>query len=277
MDAFELLKGWPGWANANAEKVLSSPAWRMNAEFDGIPATVVRAAEPLADALWVEIALDDEPHALGLGAATDFHDLDRLWARRADLPREVLLALVERECGKVFQTVENVFRRRLEVRGIAAAGDGATAFEIRTEVGVHAFALDLTPSLLQTLGQLRNLDTDHPSVRAMSRPAEVEYAAPTLAEEEVAALAPGDCLVIEDAAAVWRVAGDAAPDAIRIVDAAAGELTFEQLVEGSRPPLPEAAAPVLVRGAAALAELEFCRVGVARAARVRSVSNEQEG
>ena len=271
MDAVELLRRWPGWANANAGKILSSPAWRMPVECDGRPAVIRRRAAEGVDFLWIEVAFEGEPHRIGIADSPAFGDLHLLWAKRGGLPPEIVLALIERECGALLQTVEDVFRRGLEIGGIAEGpGNGpSTAFAVEPE-GTEpvAFAIDLSPTLTMELGKIDYIDTDHPSVTGMTLAAEAEFAEIRLTAAEIAVLAPGDALLLgETDAARWRTALDAAdPSLCRAVDAAKGELSFAMLVSGTLPPVPPPGEGMrLVRGDSVLASGAAGRVGTARA------------
>ena len=266
MDAFELLKDWPGWSRANAGKILSSPAWRMELDYDGAPAVLRRREDRLENLVWLDVAFDDESVRLGIADSESFPDLHRLWAKREGLPREVLLALVERECGALFQALEDALRKGLSVTGLAEApADDAKAesFTLERPDGdgsVADFTLGLTPALLMPLGQLRFLDTDHPAVRGLEREAEAEYAEVALEGDEAARLAAGDYVLLpQEAAATWRT-GRAASGAYRLVGAATGTVTFGQIVDDDLPPVPPPEDLRLVKGTEVVAEGRFAQL-----------------
>ena len=111
MDALELLKTWPGWANAGAETVLASPAWRLSVRFGEETGVLRLGVEALSDTIDLDITLDGEPHVLSLADSSLYPDLHVLWGTRAGLPPEILLALVEKECGDLFFMLEKSTRR----------------------------------------------------------------------------------------------------------------------------------------------------------------------
>lgn len=283
MDAFELLKGWPGWANANAKRVLDSPAWRMTVEYDGENTEVTCTTDVIPDPLWLEVSFDDERHLLGVADSEEFPELHRVWSRRALLPAEILLALAERECGALFQMLENATGRSFALKGVAdeSAADRA---KVRTfQVGARdaetprgRFALELSPALNLSFGQLKYLDTDHPSVREMTIAADIEYARFELAADELKSLAPGDFLLCEaEPAAKWRY-GSEPVSGVRAVDAHPGQLTFGQLADDALPPAP---APEQLRidiDGEAFAEGVFDRVVGQPAIRIVKVKGRED-
>ena len=266
-DAFELLKGWPGWAKANAERVLASPAWRMEVECDGESAEVTAAPEEVRDFLWLDVAFDDERHLLGVADSVAFPELHLVWDKRGGLPAEILLALAERECGALFQLLENATGRTFALKGVAdaAAADGAKLrmFAVRKpgeDDSCQIFALDMSPALNLAFGQLKYLDTNHPAIREMEIDAEAEYARFELAESDIAQLAVGDFLLCGDAsAAKWRY-GSAPAQGVRAVGVQAGRLTFGQISDGALPSVPEPEIVRIVSGGDVLAEGVFDRL-----------------
>lgn len=270
MDARELLRSWPGWSNVNAETVLSSPAWRMPVQWKGAPAALVCVSAPQTDACAVRVAFDDEEHVLALGDSPAFPDLHQLWARRGDLPSEVLLALVEKECGDVFQMLENATRRLFSVRGLCGEGvGGLRAFRMVSDAVTVDFALDLSPALTVTFGDFAHLDLAHPSIRALARSAVPEYASFILDEDDRMALGAGDFLLLPDGADhgtwSWEPGQD---DAVHVCGPESSDLTFAQIVDGDLPPTPSLADAVLVRGGRTLARAVLSRVGSVPALKV---------
>ena len=267
MDAFELLKGWPGWANANAEKVLSSPAWRMSVEYDGAPADVTAPADASRDMLWLEVSFDDERHHLGLADSAEFSELHQVWARRGALPAEILLALAERECGALFLMLENATGRTFALKGVADVPSADLAkvrtFEVRkpdADSPCQVFGLDMSSALNLSFGQLKYVDTGHSSIREMTIDAKVEYGRLELEESDVAHLAAGDFLLVGDAfAAKWRYETAPAPG-IRVIGAQAGQLTFGQIADDALPPAPEPGPVHVVNGGDILARGVFDRL-----------------
>ena len=272
MDANELLRNWPGWSKANAARVLASPAWRLETRFGEKPARLVRVA-PLdaAASVVLDVRLDDDPHLLAVEPTPLFPDLSLLKGRLAALPKEVLLALVEKECGFLFQFVEDIAKRRLSIVGLPDAPAPQTAFAVSGEAGEARFALDLTSEMEQRLGILANLDVAHPSVRALTREAVACCGAWTLTDAALAALSVGDCLVPESGCEPQWLVEEPADDSVRAVSAEKGVLSFAQLADDALPPVPAPAQLELVRRGRPLATLEPVRLGLAPAFRVRAV------
>ena len=270
MDANELLRDWPGWSKANAERVLASPAWRLETRFGERPARLVRVASLDAAATVVlDVRLDDEPRLLAIEPTPLFPDLSLLKARLSALPKEVLLALVEKECGLLFQFVEDVAKRRLTVAGLSGAAAPQTAFAVSGEAGEARFALDLTSEMAQRLGILANLDVTHPSIRGLTRESAACHGAWTLSDGEAAALSVGDCLVPEAGFASQWLVEEPADDLARAVSDEKGILTFAQLADDALPSVPPPTRLALVRRGRPIATLEPVRLGqVATAFRV---------
>jgi len=134
MSAFDVLKGWPGISDAPAEELFAHPAWAMPCQWGDERCSLRRAAAKPRDVIGIAITLDDDPHFLGLGNRETFPDLHDLWARKAELPPALILALIEKECGDLLQMIENVARRQVGVTGLddPEKRSGAIAFEVRT-------------------------------------------------------------------------------------------------------------------------------------------------
>lgn len=271
MDGLELLKTWPGWANAGAELLLASPAWSLPVRLGGEPATMRFAAAPLADTIDLDVTLDDEPHVLSIADSPRYPDLHLLWGRRAGLPPEIVLALLEKECGEVFALVEDATRCLLGVKGIAAAPSAeARVLEVRSASGTVAFALDLPSAVRTSFGRLENLDPSHPSIRELTRPARVDYCALELTEAERAAMSAGDHLVVpESFADTQRWTVDApADEAVHLLSPESVEISFGAFADDALPPIPDPAALALVRGDRTLGSGTLARVGLARTVRI---------
>lgn len=280
MDAFELLKGWPGWANANAERVLASPAWRMSVEYDGQSAEVTGASDGTDDLLWLEVAFDDGRHLLGVADSETMPELHRVWGLRNGLPPEILLVLAERECGALFQMLENATGRMFSLKGVAdTAADARTVrgFAVRTQgsdAPACVFALEMSPVLNMSFGRIRNLDTGHPSIWGMEIAAAAEYARFELPESEFGRLAVGDFLLCgEKPSAEWRY-GSSPQSGLRAVDARPGRLTFGQIADDDLPPAPNPELLHLVKDGVRIAEGVFDRVAEAVAIRITKLDSK---
>ena len=128
MNAFELLQKWPSWEKAGASMIFDSPAWAMPVRWGDMQCVMRRAEVKFRDVLGISIRLEDEENFIGLGNRDTFKDLHVLWDVKNNLPDALKLALVERECGPLFQIIENAARRQLNVVGVApsAQREGCT-------------------------------------------------------------------------------------------------------------------------------------------------------
>ena len=137
MNEMQLLQRWPGWAGRTPREIMDSPAWSMRTRW-GDDETRLRFSDNRPrDVLGLKIAFDDEEHFLGIGEREAFPDLAALWDRKSDLPGTLMLALVEKECGKLLQLLENAVRRQLRVIGLAEASEreGTRGMEVVGEGG----------------------------------------------------------------------------------------------------------------------------------------------
>lgn len=271
MNALELLKTWPGWAKAGAETILASPAWQMSVRLGDEAGLLRFDATPLEDTINLDIALDGEAHVLSLADSTRYADLHLLWSKRNGLPSEVLLALLEKECGEMFSFLEKSTRRLLEIKGLTEApAVDARTMAIETASGKILFALDLSPEIQTQLGRLEFLDPSHPSIRDLTRPARVDYCSLDLTEEERAALAVGDCLLVPDDFSETQkwIVDDPEDGAIHLCSSDSREITFGAFAEGTLPTIPEPSEFVLVLKNQILHAAAPSRLGIARAVRV---------
>ncbi len=244
-DPVELLRGWPSWSKAGAATVLASPAWRMQVEYDGQAAVLLPGeVGGGTDELLLDVAFDDEPCRLGIGDFAQFADLHLLWQKRSALPREVLLALVERECGAFLQMLEDSARKRLSVKGVSGSTtrpDGSRVFRLRLGSGDElTFSLETSPMLELALGGVENIDVSHEQIRSLERPAEMEYALLSIEEKDLDQVASGDFILLPEEAASpsWQI-GCAAPGQVSVRGVDAGTLTFAQMADGDLPPIPQ--------------------------------------
>ena len=275
MDGSTLLQDWPAFEKVNAETVFASPAWRLETVCGEMPAVLTKAETSATDLLWVSVTLEDEAHVLGIGDSEAYADLHLLWARRKDLPNELLLALVERECGDLFQVLEKVFRRRFQIKGLADGepSGGGAGFRLTADGTAYAFALDLSPLLVMELGKLKYLDPGHEAIRALRRPAWAEHASVELLESECAALAEGDCIILpEGTEPVWRVTAPE-DDLVHVRSEAAGEVTFAQMADDDWPALPEPGRIVLLKGGQPVARGSLATLGLQRVFKVEEVAD----
>lgn len=276
MDAFELLKQWPGWGNANAEKVLASSAWRLEAEYNGASCEIRKIAD-LSDLLWIDILLDDVPHCLGIADSETRRDLHMLWSKRGGLPAEVLLALVEKECGELFQTLENAARKSLEVKGIGVApgeGEMAASFGIFDAGAMSAaFSITLSPALTMAWGQLKYINTAHPDILSLVTEATPCHCFVELPEGDAAAVHAGDYILFSGDKPKWMTEFTPA-EGFALVGAENGQLTFAQLVNDEQPPIPPPSALKLVNGGSLIAEGNFATLAGNSVMSVTKTANE---
>lgn len=202
MKSLEILTALPKWAKAKPAMVVASPAFAMPCRLGEESVTLRLGAVEPADTLDLAILFGDEPHVLRLARSPRFAELDKVWDSRADVPEPVLLALVEKECGALFQLLENAVRRQLRLSGLAAAGSASGGDSLCAQVADVVFLLTRSDAVLAAFGSVRNLDLDNPELRAETLPAEVEYASFALPAADVAALATGDALLVPEVGTV---------------------------------------------------------------------------
>ena len=272
MNALELLRGWPGWKKANAETVFSSPAWRLLTDFGGELAELRRAAEPseIADLVSLAIKLDGSRRRLVIFDAETFPDLHRLRGKTAALPPEIVLALVEKECGTLLQTIENAIRRKLELSALAAdaevsagAGGALTRFELKVGAQKIHFAIELEPTDIQTFGQFKHLDLKHDSILSLTREVVPEYAVFALDDAAADGIAPGCRMLIdENFSPEWRV--DYGEDNLYHLIGDATQISFGEFVDDALPPVPPPLGLTLYHRGAAVAQGKMDVLGCAR-------------
>jgi len=273
MDAHDLVREWPGLSGLGADACLSHPAWQMPVLLGSRSARLV--ASPLArtedDPLALGITLDDEPHVLRVVPSPLFPDLNVLWPKRAALPSELLMALVEREGGEFLQLVEKTLRRQLRVKGFAEGERSPThGFRLETDGGALEFAVDLTPEMLPVLGQVDGLDPTHESVRALTRPAYAAYGPVLLTNEECDRLSPGCCIVPPGdlmSAARWTV-DLPADETAYVLSAKPTEISFAAFADEAMPEIPPPADVSLFRHGRIFAEARVSRLGDATVLRI---------
>ena len=209
MKPIDILAQLPEWSGATRESLLASPALSVPCRVGDTPCFLRTDAPRLADALALDVKLGDEDVVLELADNPALRELHAVWEVRADMPSAILLALVERECGPLLQALENALRRQLRIAGIAAEPkEPSIAARLVAETGetLATFGLTRSPGVTDALGQLRNIDLSNPLVRDRELRAEVQYAAFALDAADLAALAPGDALLLPEldpAAAAW--------------------------------------------------------------------------
>ncbi|MCQ2388873.1 MAG: hypothetical protein MJ138_04105 [Kiritimatiellae bacterium] len=275
MNAEELLKTWPSWAKANAETMLASPAWRMTVDYDGRRGTLAAAPEGCpVETLDLGVAFEDEECVLGIGDSPSFADLHALWAKREALDRNVLLAVVEKECGSLFQALEDATRKQFSVKGFVSASApsaGRRRFRLSVDSVQIDFALDLTPALTLNWGKLEFLDPAHESIRSLERPAWADYVSLMVSADELAALKPGDFLLLPETmpAPRWCVE-PADDDAVHVVGVGRTQVSFAQLADGNLPEVPPLGQAALVKNGREIGRVTPSAAGCAKALKVEN-------
>jgi len=204
MKPIDILSAIRQWAKASPDEILDSPAWAVPCRLGEEPCTMRAGELRPAETLDLAIRIGEEDHVLGIVDIPAFAELHAVWPSRADLPEPVLIALVEKDCGAFLQLLENALRGRLRIMSIAS-GASASADRrmlhacVTGEAGTVAeFTLDITPAVAAELGRLRCLDLSHEVVRGFKVSAETEYAAVLASEGDLAALEPGDTLLLPE-------------------------------------------------------------------------------
>lgn len=270
MDANALLLEWPSLVKANAETILSSPAWRMPVSFAGGEFVLTKSNAALNDTIDIRVTFDDEEHILGIGDSPAFADLHLLWAKRAELPPEILLALVEKECGPLFQMLEDSVRKQFSVKGFSDAKPvNPVVFEL---ANVAVFSLDLSPAVAMAFGKLECLDPSHAAIRSLERDAAAEYAVLMLTAEEISSMKAGDFVMLPEHMPdpSWRLSPPE-DDAVHVLGASRVSITFAQLADDALPPVPPLSEVDLSIGTRVIAKGELSSVGLARAVKLSSV------
>ena len=210
MKPLEIISALPQWTKATPGEIVDSPAFAMPCRLGDENATL-RHAEVLpaeSETLALAVAFGDEPHAICLARSPRFPELDKIWDSRADVPDAILLALVERECGPLFQLLENAVRKQLRLVGLGKGGiEAPSAFlalcvsaslrEADSADGI-VFTLSRSDTVVSAFGALRNLDLAHESVRSLVLPASGEYAAFAMSAADLSVLEPGDALLLPE-------------------------------------------------------------------------------
>ena len=245
MNAHELLAKWPTWEKADAGAIFDSPAWMMPVRWGESSAVLRRADLKERDVIGIAVRFDGEENFVGIGNWEAFPDLHALWSEKRQLPDALLLALVEKECGRLFQILENAARRQLSVVGLAPAEkrEGATGFELVDGDGnlLVSFVMKVTPELIRSMGMLKFINVNHPSVRDMTREAMVEYFSFGLPEEQLNGIAAGDYLLLPEITTEkpsW-VTTPPVDNRVHVFGCQSTPISFAQFAAEDYPPFPE--------------------------------------
>ena len=175
MKPFEILSSLPQWSGLGPDDIVDSPAFAMPCRFGEESVSLVLGATHPADTIQLSIQLEGEPHVLSLARSSRFKELDAIWDSRADVPEPILLALVEKDAGPLLQLVENVVRRQLKLIGLAAGAESPDARTLFAQVDDVVFSLTRSATVTSAIGNLRNLDLAHESIRSVVLPAVAEF------------------------------------------------------------------------------------------------------
>ena len=204
MKPIEIISALRPWANASAADLLASPAWAMPCRFGEQSCTMRLDTPRPAETINLLVRLGDDEHVLGICDSPALAELHAVWPARAEMPEAILLALVEKDCGPLFQLLENAVRRQLGIVGISPSAPDPDArllcARLRSAEGnpMVAFSLTSSAAVVSALGQLRFLDVAHPAIHDVEIPSEVEFATFALPAADLAAIAPGDALLLPE-------------------------------------------------------------------------------
>ena len=249
MKPFEILSALPQWSGLGPDAIVDLPAFALPCRLGDESATLVLGATHPADTIRLSIRLEDEPHVLSLARSPRFKELDAIWDSRADVPEPILLALVEKDVGPLLQLVENAVRRQLKLVGLAEA-ESPDAPVFFAQVEDIVFSLTRSATVTAAIGNLRNLDLTHESIRSVTLPSLTEYAAFSLTSSEASGLSIGDAVLLPEMGTVpvrlvvdGRFAVDAngvtrynAGDLVHVFDATAKDITLGELFDAAEAP-----------------------------------------
>ena len=189
-----------------------------------------------------------------------------------------MLALVEKDAGTVFQLIENAVHKRLKLVGLATpdSPDGRT---LVAQVDDIVFAITRTPAVVSAIGNLRNLDLAHESIRSTPLRVVTEYAAFALPQTDIDGLEVGDAVLLPEIGTVptglivdgrfavgeGGVSRFAAGGLVRVVDAEPKEITLGEVFDAADTPRTTDAKPSgplkLLLGAKTVATGSLDRLG----------------
>ena len=248
MKPFEILSSLPQWSGLGPDAIVDLPAFAMPCRLGDENAMLVLDAMRLNDTIDLSILLEDEKHVLSLARSSRFKELDAIWDSRADVPEQILLALVEKDAGPLLQLVENVVRRQLKLVGLAVSiPETRTLF---AQVADINFALTRSATVTAAIGNLRNLDLTHESIRSVTLPALTEYAAFSLTPSDLSGLSIGDAVLLPEMGTLpTRIVADGrfvidangvsrynAGDLVYVFDATEKDITLGELFDAAETP-----------------------------------------
>lgn len=241
MKSFELIESLATFRQMTPAEILAHPAWRLPLTWKESESFLRGDAVAPAEAIWLNVRFEREECVLGLVPSPEFPDLSALFPVRDQVPQAIILAVIEKEVGPLFQVLENTMRREFAVVGLREEGapSKSTAFRVTGGDGEErtSFALSLTSALVADLGRLDFLDAGHDSIAAMRVKGEMVFAEFDLTDAEIAALKVGDHLLLPELAE--RMPGTFSPDdqlcgnRVRVTASKPMELAFADIVAGA--------------------------------------------
>lgn len=207
MNALDVISRLSPFSTWTSKTIANCPAWSFAGRFNEKPCFLRndRALECAAD-LALAVRFADEPALLKIADSPAWPELHALWHSLAEIPPPVALALVETECGGLFQLVENAVGRQLSIDGIAdeefcaSFAKSLRSFRIVQEDGAEIchFSLSVSPATDAALGVLRNLDTAHETIRETPLEGILILASPVVSVPDLETLSPGDYILLPE-------------------------------------------------------------------------------
>lgn len=277
-------------ARLGATSIVDSLAFAMPCRLGEENVTLVLEAVRPADTIDLSVMLGDEPHVLSIARSPRFGNLDAVWDNRKEVPAPIILALLEKDAGALFALLENAVRRQFKLVGLAEAVD-AGAEVLSAKVADIVFTLTRSPTVTASFGVLRNIDASHESIRSVTLPSVVEYAAFAIPQADAAAFAVGDAVLLPEIGTVPpRLVADGrfvldgegvsrydAGELVHVVDALPKDVSLGELFDAAESPRPVEAKPLgalrLVAKGRTLATGRMDRLGDQPAFMVESTSN----
>lgn len=238
MKSFELIESLAAFRRMSPKEILAHPAWKIPLTWKESASFLRSDAVAPAEAIWLNVRFEKAECALGLVPSPEFPDFSKLFPIRDQVPQAIVLAVIEREVGPLFQALENTMRREFAVVGLREEGapEETTAFRVVSEDGEDraSFVLSLAPALVDDLGRLDFLDAEHESIASMKVKGEMVFAEFDLTSAEIAALKVGDHLLLpelaEEKPGEFRFAEQLGEDRVRVSASKPVELVFADIV-----------------------------------------------
>lgn len=199
MKAYELLKFVDGLAKLTPSEILSHPAWCMPMKLGDASVSLRCDGAEYSNSICLKIRFADEECLLGLRPSPAMPDFSKLFPVVDAVPEPLLMAAVEKEAGSLLQLLENAVRKELSVIGIANRAGTFRSYRMLKD-GSELISFELTSSKCvdEAFGDLRFLDTSHPSIADLELECDVEYASFDMQDDELAGLSQGDRIALPE-------------------------------------------------------------------------------